>query len=327
MIENHSTYSGSLTFNYYLCSMSQPFPYYYRAYGLNIASNIPVIGFTECAVTEPDVTITEGDVPENLESITSKSGPFQSGDHELLFRHQPVGAFYIANGNQIVIQKAAGVKESDLSTVIVGICFGAILHQRMLLPLHASAVCFRNKCIVLAGRSGAGKTTLAAAFIKAGASLIADDVSLIKFEDEIPVVMPAFPTIKIWSDSLQHFGISSEGLLAVRDEMQKYYLPVDQFQVVPAPADHIIILDTHSNPEIEFQSMNGYEKFFELRKYTYLHKSFSGNDYLTNHFQLAGKLASKVPVHKLIRPKDNFDTDQLIHIISKHIGINKGKAL
>ncbi len=303
--------------------MIKSFPFTYWAYGLKISSNIPVIGFTEFAVNEPDVTITEGDVPENLEYITSKFGLFQSNDHELLFRHQPVGAFYIAKGNQIVIQKAEGVKESDLSSVIVGICLGAILHQRILLPLHASTVCFRNKCIVLAGRSGAGKTTLAAAFIKAGASLIADDVSLIKFEDDMPVVMPAFPTIKIWSDSLQHFGISSEGLIAVRDEMHKYYLPVDQFQIVPAPADHIIILNTHSSPEIEFHSMNGYEKFFELRKYTYLHKSFSGNDYLTNHFQLAGKLASKVPVHKLIRQKDKFDTDQLMDIISMHIGINK----
>lgn len=324
MIENHSTYSGSLTFNYYLCSMSQPFPYYYRAYGLNIASNIPVIGFSECAVTEPDVTITEGDVPENLESITSKFGLFQSNDHELLFRHQPVGAFYIADGKQIVIQKAAGVEESDLSSVIVGICFGAILHQRMLLLLHASTILYKSKCIVIAGKSGAGKSTLAAAFLKKGASLIADDVSLIKFEDEIPMVMPAFPTIKIWADSMQHLGISSEGLVPVRDEMQKYYLPVGQFQVVPAPVDHIILLNTHNNPDIEFQSMNGYEKFFELRKYTYLRRSFSGNDFLTNHFHLAGKLASKVPVHKLVRPKNNFDTEQLIERISMHIGIDKG---
>lgn len=304
--------------------MIKSFPFTYWAYGLKIASNIPVIGFTELAVTEPDVMITEGDVLENLEYCNSKSALFQSSDHELLFRHQPLGAFYIANGNQIVIQKAVGVKESDLSSVIVGICFGAILHQRMLLPLHASAVCFRNKCIVLAGRSGAGKTTLAAAFIKAGASLIADDVSLIKFEDEIPVVMPAFPTIKIWSDSLQHFGISSEGLLVVRGDMQKYYLPVDQFLVQPTPVDHIIILNTHSNPDIEFHSINGYKKFSELRKYTYLHKSFSGNDFLANHFQLAGKLASKMPVHKLIRQRNNFDTDQLINIISMQIGINNG---
>lgn len=301
--------------------MVKSFPLTYWAYGLKIASNISVIGFTEFPVTEPDVTITEGDVPENLEYITNKFGLFQSNDHELLFRHQPVGAFYIANGNQIVIQKAEGVKESDLSSVIVGICLGAILHQRMLLPMHASAVYFKNKSIVIAGRSGAGKTTLATAFIKAGAALIADDVSVIKFEDEIPVVMPAFPTIKMWSDSLQHFGVASEGLLAVRDDMQKYYLPVDQFQVEPTPVDQIIILNIHSNPKIEFHSMYGTEKFFELRKYTYLYKIFSGNDFLINHFQLASKLASKVPVYLLIRPKNMFDTDQLIEKITMHIGI------
>jgi hypothetical protein len=150
--------------------------------------------------------------------------------------------------------------------------------------------------------------------------LIADDISLVKFINSKPLIIPAFPTIKIWSDSLDHFGLSSAGLVAVKDEKQKFYLPVDQFQIEPAPIDQIIIINTHNNPEIEFRTITGYEKFLELKKYTYLHKSFSKNDFLINHFQLASNLASKVPVHKLIRPKNNFDTDPLIEKISILIG-------
>lgn len=301
--------------------MIQAFPFKYYAYGLMIASEIPVIGFKEVDEIVPDVMIIEGNVPEHIENVISQSSFYQSNDHEFLFRRESMGIFYVTNGNQIVIQKSESIKDAELSSVIIGICLGAILHQRKLLPLHASAIFFKNKCIVIAGKSGAGKTTLAAAFLKAGALLIADDVSLIKFSNEVPEIVPAFPTIKICPDSLLHLGQSSMGLLPVRDEMQKFYLPVDQFQNNPTPIDLVIILNTHNFPVIEFHDVTGYQKFLELKKYTYLHKSFSKNDYIVNHFTLVSKLASKVPVYKLLRSKTNFNLDQLIKSISMNIGV------
>lgn len=298
--------------------MSQPFPYYYRAYGLNIESEIPVIGMDAESVLEPDVTIVEGKVPDKLEVVFSATAHFQSNETELLFSYKPVGMFYVTNGNKIILQRSEGVKDADLSSVILGICFGAVLHQRKLLPLHASTVIYKNKCLLFVGKSGAGKSTMALSIIKAGGMLIADDVSVVSFFNDIPAVIPAFPAIKIWADSLNHFGITPKGLLSVRDEIDKFYFPVDRFLHKPALLDNIIVLGTHNGANIDIHAIEGFEKFRLLKQYTYLFRNIPGTDHLINHFQLVSNLSSKIPVSRLNRPKTGFDTNNLLEIMIKH---------
>jgi hypothetical protein len=299
--------------------MADLFKYHYRAYGLAIASQIPVVGFEQTAAKVPDVTIEEGKVPENLQKIINKSDLFQSNEREFLLNIAPVGAYYISDGRTIFFQRADSTTDSDVSSCLTGICFGAILHQRKLLPIHASTVIINKKCLMFAGVSGAGKTTAAAAMIKAGGTLVADDVSVIDFSGSKPAVMPAFPAIKIWADTLNHLGIEIEGLVPVRGEIQKYYLPVERFPDKPASIDHIIILNKYDGPDFIFETITGVEKFRLLKKYTYLFKGIPNTGLEINHFQLANRLVAEVPMSHLIRPKDGFDVQNLTEQIIRNI--------
>lgn len=62
-----------------------------------------------------------------------------------------------------------------------------ILHTRGLEVLHASAVCGPGGVLVLAGRSGVGKSTTAYALHRAGYRLWADDAVVFQAADEIHV--------------------------------------------------------------------------------------------------------------------------------------------
>src|SRR5512133_1743242 len=219
----------------YFCGMGETFPYHYRAYGLNVASEIPVTGFEPSEEKAPDVVIKLGTVPENLENIVNRGVLFQSNDHEFLIHVDAVARYYICNGNTIIIQKNSGASDTSVSTFLTGTSFGALLHQRRLLPLHASTIIFENKCLMFMGISGAGKSTLASAYLKKGATLVADDISVVNFSGQKPAVTPAFPTIKIWKDSLKHLGIPHEKLVPVREELEKYYFPVDKYSKVCVP--------------------------------------------------------------------------------------------
>ncbi len=304
----------------YFCPMTDnKFPYTYRAYGLNIASQISVTGFEPATIEKADVQIILGETPENLDQVINKGVLYQANDHEFLLRMDHVASFYAHNGNEIIVKKLGKAAEGEISAFLTGTTFGALMHQRRLLPLHASAVIYNGKCLVFSGISGAGKTTLAAAIVNAGGTLVADDISVIDFKGERPAVCPAFPTMKIWEDSLKHLGLSSAGLEPVRSELKKYYLPVSRFSSAYTGIHKIFVLNTHNKPEVEVKPLQGVDKFRVLKKHTYLFRGIPHTGLEKNHFHLVNQLASIIPVILLTRPNGEFNTDKLLQIIVENL--------
>lgn len=74
------------------------------------------------------------------------------------------------------------------------------LAMRGMLPLHASSVVLHDKAWLLAGRSGAGKSTLTAELLKAGAHLLADDLTPLTLSSA-PVAWRGRPALRLHPDS------------------------------------------------------------------------------------------------------------------------------
>jgi hypothetical protein len=299
--------------------MSHTPPYCYRAFSLSIVSDFPVTGFEPAPVTVPDVTIREGEVPEALVRIINKGVLYQSNDKEFLLRIDNVAAYYVRNGNEITVKRLGQAAAGEVSAFLIGTSFGALLHQRRLLPLHACTVLFNGQCLVFAGISGAGKSTLAAALISKGGTLVADDISVIDFAPERPAVCPAFPYIKIWEDSLVHMGLGTAGLEPVRGELKKYYLPALRFSNVIAAIDHMFILGSHNKPEMEIKPLKGVDKFRALKKHTYLFRGIPKTGLEQNHFALVNQLATQVPMSVFTRYNGDFNTDKLVQQVSDYL--------
>jgi hypothetical protein len=294
---------------------SKIYPFSYRAFGLNIRSQFPITGFYPTNIESADVWIYEDFVPKALGKVINRSVLYESNENEFLFRIENVASYYIRNGSEIVVQRNGQASQAEVSAFITGTSFGFLMHQRRLLPLHACTVIFHDKCLVFAGISGAGKSTLAMALVKAGGNLIADDISVIDFRDQKPIVCPAFPVIKIWEDSLKHLGLSPSGLEPVRGELKKYYQPVASFSDSHPFIDQVFILQTHNRPETVTKSIHGIEKFNVLKKHTYLFRGIPKTGLERNHFVLVHKLAVQVPVTLLTRSNGEMNTEKLVHAI------------
>ena len=301
---------------HYFCPMpEQNYPYTYRAYGVNIASQLPVTGFESSVFPEADVFIHAGEVPESLPGAVNRGVLYQSTGNEFLLQIDQVARYHVRNGTEISVQQLGNSSLADVSAFISGTVFGALMHQRQMLPIHASTVIFQGKCLVFAGLSGAGKSTLAAAVIEAGGMLIADDISVIDFSGDQPAVHPAFPAIRIWEDSLKHLGKTSRGLDPVRGELQKYYLPVSRFNSKMTPIQRMFILNNHNKAGLEIKEIQGVDKFRVLKRHTYLFRGIPKTGLEQNHFVLVNLLANKVPVTMLTRPNGDFNTERLIRCL------------
>ena len=112
----------------------------YIAYGLSIESEFEIPELASGADGEPDIAIRAGSVPETLEQPYARGVLYQAAAGRFLLNVPRIARYLVADGSSIVIQQAAGAVDVDVRVFLLGSVFGALLHQRGVLPLHGSAI-------------------------------------------------------------------------------------------------------------------------------------------------------------------------------------------
>ena len=129
-----------------------------------------------------------------------------------LIRVTGVADFYLrSNSVDCHLFDPAGLEFTEvffISTVV------AFCLERLGIPvIHAAAVITRFGAAAFPGRSGTGKSTLAAAFLRAGMKLLSDD--MLPIEEKGPEFWgrPGFPQINLWPHQ-QDFFLGGEKVRA-----------------------------------------------------------------------------------------------------------------
>lgn len=116
------------------------------------------------------------------------------------------------------------------------------------LVLHSSAVAIRGRAIAILGTSGAGKSSLAAAFVQRGHRLLADDYLRLREDAGTYVATAAYPGLRLWDDSATHFGGDADALSPVADFTAKRRLPVEATEPAPVPLGAVLALGYAPEP-------------------------------------------------------------------------------
>lgn len=155
------------------------------AFGLRWRSDIPLDAFdaVACPASEPcDVEV------RRVASLAKRSPlrPINSGyvyrDGIRLVQNGRVG-FDMFDGRRIEYLPGPGWQEA-LPSAFYSTLAALILAWRGALPFHASAVEVAGGAILIAGRSGAGKSSLVAGLLDRGARFVADDLTAVRSRHE-----------------------------------------------------------------------------------------------------------------------------------------------
>ena len=93
-----------------------------------------------------------------------------------------------------------------------------------------------SSCVVVAGRSGAGKSTTAVELARRGHPILSDDKTVVQFDaDGTPMVLSGYPTTRLWEDAVERMGTAPSDLAPLREDARKYLYEVPAFQTEPAP--------------------------------------------------------------------------------------------
>lgn len=217
--------------------------------GLRVRSELPLPELLPWTGSDRAVDVRiylAADPLPELTEITTYHPLIQvAADGRSRFALPAVGSYLISpNGREVTVAPAPGADSAEVRLFLFGTVFAIICHRLGLLALHACCVQVGDKAIAFAGDSGIGKSTLAAGLWKRGFSLLADDITVVDMSMAgAPMVLPSFPQIKLWRDSLEKLGASPDGLRATRAALDKYHLPVrDRFSTMPLPLAKLVLL-------------------------------------------------------------------------------------
>lgn len=291
----------------------------YTVFGLIIDS---CMEFPELIPGEgtPDIHIRWGEVPDVLPESRKATARFQARPGCLLFTAEHVARLMVINGTQILIDKLPDAKEAAVRAFVLGSALGAILHQRGLLPIHASGIKYDDGCVLFCGRPGAGKSTLAGMFVQRGFALHADDICVIGLDkNETPWVYPAYPQQKLWGDALEKMGNEPALYRPLESVPEKFAVPSLHFSREPLTIKKIFILSPRDKDEIEISPITGINKYRVLRNQTYRRRFLEGLGVAESQFHAAAVVGKQIPLFRVHRPKNLFLLNELVDLLEKHI--------
>lgn len=284
------------------------YEYTYGLFGLTAASDIFFPQLVR-ADGRPDICISRGVVPLEIESAINKNEFIQISGSELLFRIDGIGRYYVSNGRHIVVEPDSQCSEHQMQLYILGSAMGALLFQRGTLPMHGSAVVIRDRAVIITGNSGAGKSSLTLALREMGHEFLTDDISaLTREEDGHFYVQPAYPQQKLWKDSIEAVGDEAGDLTKISGRRDKYYYPAAEgFCSHPVRLGAVCeIVPQEGCDTAELTEVKGVGRIDLLMRNIYRYQLAvyygSGQAYLMK----CAEIANNAEIYRLVRPAGRF---------------------
>jgi hypothetical protein len=275
----------------------------YRAFGLHFRSEMDLPELRPASGDAPDVHVRYGTVA--LPPAWTKQAPhgYQVEDDTVRLWLGEYGRMAIRAGEEIVVDPGPDGAPDRLRVYLLASAMGALLHQRGLLPLHASVVAAGDGCVAFLGDRGAGKSTLATFLHHRGYPLVADDVCALAVDDGGLRAWPGIPQVKLWEDTLAHFERPAEDERRILGRLDKYLVPVRDATITASrPLRAVFVLE--EGTEHHAEPMQGSARLQQLIHHTYRRKYLASEAQWVRHFQLCSAVAQAVPVYRLTRPRD-----------------------
>jgi len=297
----------------------------YKVFNLIISSEIEILHLPQLDFCDSqnlnnlnlDVEIVLGQVPDLKEAGWGNTNYFFAENAScLILQFLDVGRFLIQEGKKITVMPFGEPGLGTLSTFLMGSVMGGLLHQRGYFLLHGNAVVYNNQAYIFAGESGAGKSTLAAAFSKAGAGVLSDDVSAIIFDESgQPWVLPAYPAMKLWQDAADYFSIETKDCHSVVARENKYHVPYqDIFCREPKRLAGIYVLEKKSEI-FELVNLGILQKIENLILHTHTKRYLDVMGLADQHLKNCLNLAKSCPIYKVNYPHHRHCKEALMKLV------------
>ncbi|MBI2364597.1 MAG: hypothetical protein HYV01_06270 [Deltaproteobacteria bacterium] len=300
----------------------------YRVYGLTLSSDVPVHELVPLAGAESEaesdvrVCFWSGRKKSFTPSRWFMSWTLPTGELWLqcakdgcgyLLRFPEIADFFVdAEGREIICAPEPETPMETIRHLLLDQVLPLVLNLKGREALHATAILTPLGVCAFVGPTGAGKSTLAASFLRAGYAVLSDDCLVVESIDGRIFATPAYPGLRLWPDSVEALRDVAGGSQPVAHYTSKQRLIAERyhgdFPSDPRPLARIYSLSRPpdaeagaglANPRIERLSHR--DSFMELIQFTFRF-DITNREMLLRQFGVLERLVSNVPVRRLQVP-------------------------
>jgi hypothetical protein len=295
--------------------------YKYWGFGLLISSEIEFPELMPVTFPYADVTVTIDVIPVIHASATFNTGQirYDLNDSELIFTVSGTAAYYVANGDRIIIAPLADhVEVRVIRMFVLAGAMAGILQQRKQVPLHAGGIVADGGLTLISGPSGAGKSTTLAGLKEKKHQLFTDDITVLKFlpDDGHIRGVASYPMLKLWEQSLQTLQLHDRSF-PVMPGMEKYGLFFhEHFDTRQYPVRKIILLATADIDSVRHEQLSGSTAFTQVVQHIYKPVLFRQPAVRATCFRMISAITRQAETHLVTRPLDCTPKDLLTTVTS-----------
>jgi len=238
-----------------------------------------------------------------------------------LLRFLSCGDFVVsADTMKIQCRPLPGTPEATVRHLLLDQVIPLVLSRRERIVLHASAVLTRYGVIAFAGKSGQGKSTLAASFAREGCALVSDDCLVLRAEHGGWTAIPSYPGIRLWPSTIEEILREDAPTWDVAHYTIKRRLGdtnVLPYASGPAPLRRLFFLADDAG-EVSLEKLLPRRTIMALVEFAY-NLDIKDAAFLRRQFDTVVRLTGEVPAYEVHYPREFAALPAVREAILKHL--------
>jgi hypothetical protein len=232
---------------------------------------------------------------------------FYRSDKAYLLRFPGLADFEVsADGKEVVAYPAEECDEHTVEHLYINQLVPLALSRQGRPAFHASAVTVPGGAVAFLGRSGMGKSTLAASFALGDATFLTDDSLLIEETGEGCLVAPSHPSLRLWDDSKEALidpEISKAAEISYSSKARLLAGKALAFCDSPQPLIAAFVLGREDAMDITISKLSGLDRYMSWLENSFL-LDVTDRELLSQHFEWTDRVSASVPTFALDYPRD-----------------------
>ena len=232
---------------------------------------------------------------------------FYHSENGYLLRFPGLADFEVSGDGRTVV--GYPTEDSDETTV-------EHLYINQLVPLalsrqgqpafHASVVTLEGGAVAFLGKTGMGKSTLAASFALRGSTFLTDDALLVEEAPDGCKARPSHPSIRLWDDSVEALvGDDFKQASPISYSDKTRLLAGDALTFCEEPRNLLaaFVLENKDSEIVAIRHLAGVERYMAWLENSFL-LDIEDNELLARHFEWTHRISGAVPTFALDYPRD-----------------------